>query len=287
MSDTSAPAGGPASAAPAPAQATAPAPGAAGPASANPEALDQIIETTKPRGWLALWAIAAAVAIALVWSIVATIPLQVANTGVVSAFAYTVDVSAPADGAVGFEQDIARDVTEGEEIATITPFDGKPPVKVLAPASGQVQGIFVDQGQGVTAGTRMATVVRMPDLSSDRGIVVVTYVTANDAMNYNEGQSAQVTVTNIATSVTNVVSATIGNVANSPSSLEGMTNITGSQSLSEQWMKECDGAPFRVVLNITDWQGTNSSDLPAPGQVVQIVNTYGEVHPIQMLFGGN
>lgn len=271
-----------ASAAPNPA-----APSPAGPArQSSPESLDQLIETTRPRGWLALWAIAGAVLIAIVWSVVATIPQQVTATGVVSSFAYTVDVTATASGIITFSRDLERDASEGQEIATITPYDGGEPVVVPAPMAGRISTIYVNEGQGVEPGTTIAKMVVPTDPTL--GIATVTYVPASQALRYTEGDTALVTVTDLSTARTTTADAEIAQVANSPSSIEGMTNISGSASLAEQWMQESGGAPFRILLRIEGWdEAAEGQEPPAAGQVVQIVNTYSYIHPIEMLFGGN
>jgi len=252
------------------------------PGSAAPESLDQVTETTKPHGWWALWAIAAAVAIALVWSIVATIPQQVSATGVVSSFNYSTVVASPIAGTVTFSSSLSGSVTPDSTVATVTPYGGGTPVDIPAGVTGAIGSIDVSNGQGVEAGATIAKVVTTPDPSS--GIIIVTYVPAADATTYSAGESAGVTVTNVALNTTSVVTATIMDVANSPSSLAGMETASGSSSLAQEWMTEADGTPYRIILSITDWPADVT--VPAAGEVVSIVNTYGTIHPIQLLFGG-
>lgn len=271
------------SATPAPAAASA-TPPARPPRSGSPEALDQVTETTTPRGWWALGAVIVIVVAALIWSIVATIPQQVSGTGVVSSFNYSSTVAAPVAGVVKFEAAVDKSVEPDSVIATVTPFGGGTPVPVTAGLTGSVNGIYVSDGEGVEAGESMATVVVSPD--PQKGIIVGTFVPAADAMTYFVGQTAQVSVTDLALSQTSVATATITDVANSPSSLDGMANFSGSETIAQSWMTAADGTPYRILLNITDWPEGDTL-VPAPGEVVTIVNTYGSVHPIELLFGGN
>jgi hypothetical protein len=253
--------------------------------SSSPEALDEIIKTTKVHGWWALWAISSAVVAALIWSFVATLPLQATATGVIPSIAYSTAITSPADGKLSLNLDIDRNVTKGDPLASVQPFDGSPAITIVAPKDGQVVGIYLGQGDSVELGTKIAQLVSSPDLS--RGVNVVTFLPASTALKFFEGQTAQITVTNVATSASTVVDAAIVHIANTPSALTNMETISGSATLSQNWLEQSDGAPYLVTLNIKKWPSDKKSLTPQAGQIVQITNTYGSIHPIKLLFGGS
>lgn len=253
--------------------------------TASPEALDQITETTTPHGWWALWAITGAVAIALVWSFVATIPQQATATGVVSSFNYSRSISATASGILSWAEASRGPLTADTVVATITPFDGSPEVEVKAGIDGSVSSLYEMEGAGVEAGKALGTIVTEPDPNA--GIIVLTYVPESEALTFSVGESAQVSLTEVNTGKSFVTKATIEDVADSAANEEGILTAAGSLSLAQQWMSEADGLPYRVVLRITDWPSDNPAGIPGAGQIVNIVNTYGSIHPIQLLFGGN
>lgn len=268
--------------------ATAPAPSKANAhhsAQASPESLDQVIETTKTRGWWAVGAIAVAIVIAFVWACVAEIPQQNSAVGVVSSLRYAQDVSAPVSGIASFNDVITHNMKAGDKLGEIIPFNGGTPVLVSAPTDGAVSSVYVTNGEGVEAGQVLAKFTTPPDLAE--GITVATYVPAQTAITFYIGETADVSVTNLATSQTVVVEGVVTDVADSPSSIASMTNMSGSESLSEQWSQKADGTPFRIMLNLKGWPSGDSQQLPAAGQVVSITHTYGSVHPIQLLFGGS
>lgn len=264
-------------------------PGAAHPSS--PESLDGIIATTNPRGWWALWAIAGAVVAVLIWSIVATIPQQKSASGVVAPYGYTHEVTATTAGifqgvagTVASPSGILRDVKQGEQVGTITPYDGSAAVPVLAPVSGQVTSIYVAQGGGVEPGTPIGSMNATVAGESQLGIKA--WVPLSTAFTLKPNEQAAVTITDVATGDTNTVTATIDAIADTPSTVEGMITLIGDPELAQQWSSEAGGQPYRIDLSLDLSTWPESSPYPAPGAVVSIVSTYAEVHPIEILFGG-
>lgn len=249
----------------------------------SPERLDQVIETTTPRGWWALITIVAALAVVVLWSIFATIPRQTTGEGIVSSYDYMSQVSAPAAGIVTMSSPLGAPVSAGEQIGTIVPPAGSSEVPVLASATGTLEEILHQNGAGVVAGQELATIQIEPDLAA--GLNVVTFLPASEAITFRPGQNAQVTLTNLATGDTTGGSATVVSVASSPASLEAMTVQGGTLSVAESWMSNADGAPYRVLLTVTGLTGMSGADVPQAGQPVQITNVYGSVRPIQLLFG--
>jgi len=254
------------------------------PTSSGPEALDSVIKTTKARGWWALWAITVAVVAALIWSFVATIPTQATAIGVIPTSIYSTAVTSPAEGKFTLNLGFGGNITKGQELGSVQPFDGSAAVTVTSPSDGVINGIFVDQGDSVQLGTKIGEIVAPPNPAE--GVTVVTYLPASSAMKFTEGQEAQVTVTNVATSESAVVDAVITSVATVPASIADMEIISGSSAVAQQWFDESDGAPYRVFLNVERWSNDEKTLVPASGQIVQITNTYGSEHPIALLFGG-
>ena len=254
--------------------------------ASSPDSLDELITTTKTHAWWALWAIAAAVLFAFIWSVVATIPQQVSGLGVVSSFDYISDLSAPVAGIVhNATAEPGGAVAAGEVVAVISPYGGGEDVPVLSPVDGTMHSVFVNKGEGVDAGMVLAQVVANPDPS--KGIRVITYLPASAALNFDEGQVVAVTFTDISSSDSVTTTASVEQVANVPSAIESMKISAGSASIAEQWLQEAGGTPYRIAMEITDWSATGAGAPPAPGSVVSIVNTYASLHPIELLFGGN
>lgn len=263
--------------------------GAAHPSS--PESLDGIIATTNPRGWWALWAIAGAVVAVLIWSIVATIPQQKSASGVVTSYGFARDITATAAGIFEGNPDtvaspggMLRNLKQGEQVGTITPFDGGAAVPVLAPVTGQVTAIYVTQGAGVEPGTPIGSM--NATVAGESELAITAWVPLSTAFTLNPNEQAAVTISDVATGDTNTVTATIDAIADTPSTVEGMITLIGDPELAQQWSSEAGGQPYRIDLSLDLSTWPESSPDPAPGAIVTIVATYAEVHPIEILFGG-
>jgi biotin carboxyl carrier protein len=254
------------------------------PARSAPEALDEVIRTTRPRLWWALSAISAAVVAVMIWSVLATVPQQISVRGVVAAGDLLRVVPAPITGSVRFLVDSGSVVTEREEIAEITPFEGGVAVSLRAPVSGTVQTIAVSEGSGVQPGDTLLTILQPP--SPQSGILVKTFVNAAVAQRFSVGESAQVLVVNLQTGQPSTAQATIESVDDVPSTQAGIATATGSADIAEQFVTESQGVPYRVVLRITDELTDTQVAALQPGELLQIVRTYAEPRPIQILFGG-
>jgi biotin carboxyl carrier protein len=255
------------------------------PSASSPQSLDEIIKTTKAHGWWALWSISLAVAAALVWSVVATLPMQATATGVIPSLVYSTAITSPVEGKLSLDLDLGRIITKGEPLASVQPYDGSPAITIDAPEDGQIVGIYVGEGESVQVGTKIAQLVASPDPA--QGVKVVTFLPASSALKFMVGQTAEVTVTNVATSESAVVDATIVDIATVPASLADMETISGSSTAAQEWLEQSDGSPYLVSLNIEQWPSDDKSLTPAAGQIVQITNTYGTVRPISLLFGGS
>ncbi len=263
------------------------------PAASSPEALDAVIHTTRPRAWWALTAIAVAVAAVIVWSVTATVPQQVSVRGVVAAGDLLRVVPASASGSVTYNVQSGDTVTAGSIIATIQPFptpnapnapNAPVDINLIAPVAGTVQTIFLSQGSGVEQGTAVLSLLQ--PLTEATGVLVKTFVPANLAVRFTVGDTAQVLITNVQTGQSEGATATIEAIDDVPSTLAGIATATGSLEIAQQFASSSEGVPYRVVLRITDDISTTQQTALQPGELLEIIHTYANPRPIQILFGG-
>ena len=252
--------------------------------SSGPESLDDVLNTTRPRGWMALATIAGVVVIVLIWSVVATIPQQITVPAAVSVDALRTTVISPVAGQVTVPAVTGDSVTEGKEIATVKPFDGGAEVSISAPVAGTVGPIEVTDGQGVEPGTEITSVVR--DAKQDSGVVVVTYLPPSQAELFTAGDDVVAIINDLPTSRQFSIPAKVSSVAVSPSNEAAVATETGSRSFAQQLVREGDGVIYRVALTLSATSGTDTDTDVQAGEIVQIVNTYAQPHPIELLFGG-
>jgi hypothetical protein len=250
--------------------------------STGTDRLDSLITTTKPRGWWALAAIAVSVVVILIWSIVAVIPQQVRASGVVTAVDLLKVVAAPTDGKVEVLVSPGDTVVSSQPVAQLTPFDGSPEITLTAPATGILQSQLVQQGEGVLMGDEIVK-VREP-ASAERGQIVVAYLSSSNAVHFQMGDAPQIILTDVANGSTEQTTATVFRIDNVPSNLVEMTVVLGSLTEAEAASQAAGGQPYAVLMRIEGDE--NNGEVLQPGEVVEVVQTYAEVHPIELLFGG-
>lgn len=252
-------------------------------ARSAPEGLDDVISTTKTRGWWALIAIAGAIVSILVWSLVATIPQQVVVPAVISVDTLTTTVISPVGGQVTIKVADGAQVEKGQEIAAVTPFAGGKAVSITAPSAGAVSDIEVNEGQGVEPGTVITSVVRAP--SADSGVLVTTFLPSAEAILFDVGAEVEVIVTDIETAKHSTVTATVKSVGVSPTNLESITAETGSPGIAADLSSRGGGIVYRVALELAPSADVSSAKV-LPGEIVEVVNVYDDQRPIDLLFGG-
>lgn len=262
-----------------------PAPAAAPktPQGLSPESLDQVIETTKPRGWWALIAIAVAVILVGIWACLANLPKQVSGQGVVSKWLYSDVVTSPVDGVVQGPGNIGSAVKKGDTIATVTSFSDGMTTPILASADGQLSSVSFLNGQGVSAGDQLYTLNIAPDPA--QGIIVVAFLPLSDAIFFDVNQAVEVSVVDVASGISSQATATILSVGKTPSTLDSMALQSGSPSIAQEWSTEAGGSPYRVIVQLERNTTAGGKNRIQAGEVVQITNNYGTMHPIELLFG--
>src|SRR5579883_958477 len=88
----------------------------------TPEALDQLMEVTRPTGWLALLGLAAVVLVFAGWGFFWQLPTKLTTSGIITPIGGVVQVVSPAAGKVQSLAVKTGDiVTPGETVAQVQP----------------------------------------------------------------------------------------------------------------------------------------------------------------------
>jgi len=86
----------------------------------SPEQLDQVLQVTTPKGWLALLTLGGLIIVALIWGVFGSIPTKVQGTGIFISGEGVKDISAPVDGEVTIVYVSPGDmVSRGQMVARI------------------------------------------------------------------------------------------------------------------------------------------------------------------------
>src|SRR5436309_1996610 len=111
---------------------------------ASPEQLDQLMQLTSPRGWIALAGLGLILLTGLAWGLFAKIPTTVEGQG----FLLPATVAAPHAGKVTeVLVQVGQDVEKDQELLKLDP---APPL--VSPSSGRIVAIDVQTGNQVQEG---------------------------------------------------------------------------------------------------------------------------------------
>jgi len=119
---------------------------------ASPDQLDQLMQVTSPRLWIALAGFALLLALALLWSLAGTVSDNVDGQGVLLRENGLQPLPAPCDGVVtSFQARSGDRVEKGKTLVLMTP-SGKEPLKVDSPFTSRMLSRSAREGGAVKQG---------------------------------------------------------------------------------------------------------------------------------------
>lgn len=246
------------------------------------ERLDETVQVTRTRAWLAVITIVVLTGGFLTWSVMAQIPRQFTSTAVVSNQAYGVVVAADQAGKVDLSADLALgSIAKGQVLGNITGQD-ESVVAFASPVKGQLLDVLVNSGQWVEVGTPLFQLSR--DIQAADGVVLVTFVTQRYATALKLGDRVDFPITNVTTGETIPVTGSISEIAGSPADRPMLVAYGGTQGIADVWESETGGLPYAVILQVEAWP-PSFTPVPPAGTSAAITFTYGYVKPITELLG--
>ena len=127
-----------------------------------------------------------------------------------------------------------------------------------------------------------------PQRVQDLGVVtesspktVIAYVSFARAQVYRPESEVTIKVADLNTGDREEYQAEVTQVANNPATDEQIEKSVNSEGVAERMLREAGQVAYRVDLTIQDRETVTTS-----GMVVEIVNTYANPKPIELLFGG-
>ncbi len=202
----------------------------------SPEQLDELIQVTDPTGWLALLALTALIVVALVWSILGSIPSTTVGQGIFIKGGALYGVVAPASGELTEINVAVGDVvTQGQPVARI----GSD--KIPSPHAGRVAQLLVDQGDYLSVGTTILSLE-----PENAGMRVTAFVPLADAKKILPGMKAQISPSTIKKEDFGSMLGTVRFVAQFPSTMSGLKGIL----VNDELIKIVSSIPAPVEVQI-------------------------------------
>lgn len=209
---------------------------------ATPDGLDQLMQITRPTGWLGLVALAAVLAAAVVWGFFWEIPTTLDSQGVVAPTGGVEVISAPSGGRLREVAVKAGDIVQpGQAVATLASVDPADTATVPLTATSPARVIALSAGAGDLV-DRGAPVVTLQPFG--RPLEIVLYVPLDRASSIRPGMEVQVSPAGLPANVFGYLRGTVTSVGSYPATARDMKQVLGTDELVRSF--SASGPPIEV-----------------------------------------
>lgn len=211
----------------------------------SPEQLDQLIQITSPRSWLALLTLVSLLVLALIWAWFGRIPLGVSGQGVLLGKGGVHTVVATVQGQlVSLEADMGDTVPAGGVVAYVRPLDAAAPLHpVRSPYAGLVMETVVAPGDLVSLGSPLLTVASEPE-----SLEAVLYVPVIDGQLIRPGMEVNISPEGLRKEQAGFLKGTVRSVGRYPVSSLRVRRTVGSGETAQRLLGEEPVLEVRVEL---------------------------------------
>jgi hypothetical protein len=196
---------------------------------ASPDQLDQLLELTTPKEWVALIGLGSLLLAGVLWSIFGSVTTTMTVNGVLTRAGGLNPIESPVSGQVRTVNVTAGDpITDGQVIATVEQdIQGQTVTKdVTTPVSGRVLTITVTKGDVVSQGGPLLLVEPINQRTE-----LVLYLSPNEASNIRMGMKAQISYPGATKEAGETMPGVVRYVANFPSTYQEMKRMLGTDDL--------------------------------------------------------
>jgi hypothetical protein len=195
----------------------------------SPERLDELMEVTTPRSWLALLGIGAVLVAALVWAVYGSVPTLVKAQGVLIREGSLQSVDAPAAGELReLLVNAGDDVVREQLVARIYQAVDDRTVVVTSPYAGRVVDVRVTRGNLVGAGTALLSLEQ-----PGRSLEAVLYLPPIDGTKLLPGMEVQLSPASVKREEHGLLLGRVSAVSAFPATISGMKRVLGSEELAK------------------------------------------------------
>lgn len=257
----------------------------------SPEQLDQLINVTSRRSWIALMAIGAVVLAAVAWALTGTITTNVSDQGMFIRGGGLFAVQTPSGGQVrSISVNVGQQVSQGQAIAQLEPPPGSSggPTNVVSPYSGKVLELLTNPGQLVSVGSGILNLEE-----NANPLEIVVFFPASVGKQIKTGMKAEVAPSGYSPQQYGYMLASVDYVAPFPSSAPGMMRLLQNQNLVQLFLNQAGGSPIEVHLALTPdsatvsgyrWSSSRGPDTTVTaGTLAAVSVAVSQQHPISLV----
>jgi hypothetical protein len=257
----------------------------------SPEQLDQLMQVTSPRAWLALIGLGSLLVVGLLWALFGTIETTEIGQGILIRGSGILTVESPESGQVARVNVQSGDTIQpGQALASVIPSGLREPITISSPRAGRVLEIRVNEGSVIQAGS---TLLSVEPIGGD--LQAILYLSAVDGKIVQPGMTVHVSPSTVRKEEYGVMLGRVISVGDFPATYQGMLRILGSDELVRALSR--GGAPIEVRVELlkaeanTDNPRFQWSSSKGPSVAIQsgtfctasiIIN---ERRPISLIFG--
>lgn len=211
----------------------------------SPEQLDQLMQVTTPKGWLALLALAGLLLAALGWGIFGSMPTLAPGEGILLGAGGVGTIFSSGEGQIRqITVRVGDRVRAGQIVARINPTNSDSGSRVTSPYDGRVIEIKVSEGNVVDVGTPILSLE--PSGASVQGLSAVVYLPAAEGKKIKPGMPVQVSPSTVKREEFGFMLGQVAAVGEFPASERGMLRTLGSQELVNRFA--AIGTPIEVQV---------------------------------------
>jgi hypothetical protein len=211
----------------------------------SPERLDQLLQVTRPTGWVALLACGLLLLAALLWGLFGSVSVKVAGQGVLIGPGGVKDVVALTAGqVVAIHFDAWDTIEAGQVVASVAEPNQPAPASVVSPYAGRVLEIKAVEGGLVERGSPILSL----EVADASPLEAVVYVPAAEGGNIRPGMGVQISPTTANREEFGFMLGQVGSVGDFPASRRGMLSRLGSEELVDALSSGDASIEVRVTL---------------------------------------
>jgi hypothetical protein len=215
----------------------------------SPEQLDQLMQVTHPRGWLALIGLGILLMAAVLWGFFATISTSVAGQGMILKAGGIKNVISTVAGQITNINVKTGDVIKkGQTIAILFRWDTDSQAvnqiyHVISPYAGRVIEMKAESGAFIQSGAPIASIEPL-----NSTLEAVLFVSSTDGKKVQTGMDVQIAPSSIKPEEYGYILGTVTSISSFPVTREEVQMVLGSKDLADKFFET--GPPHEIHITL-------------------------------------
>ncbi len=213
----------------------------------SPDQLDQLMQVTSRRGWLALTALIALLAMAVFWGFFGTVSTRITAHGIlVNSGGLRGVLSSQSGQVMDIQVSRGEMISRGEVVASLlhsVPRVGDQITYVSSPHDGRVVEVLMVEGDYVQQGARILSVE-----PSDARLEAVVYAPLAEGKKVQPTMEVEIALSTVRPEEYGYMLGRVISVSEFPVTEQGMVRVLGAPELASQF--SMGGRPYEIVVQL-------------------------------------